>query len=49
MINKKDNNIFELTQKELIRQQNGLEMIASENYTSENVLKLMGSILTNKY
>lgn len=49
MINKKDNSIFELTQKELIRQQNGLEMIASENYTSENVLKLMGSILTNKY
>ncbi len=49
MINKKDTNIFELTQKELIRQQDGLEMIASENYTSENVLKLMGSILTNKY
>ncbi len=49
MINKLDKIIFELTQKELIRQQDGLEMIASENYTSENVLKLMGSILTNKY
>lgn len=49
MINKQDKKIFELTQYELIRQQDGLEMIASENYTSENVLKLMGSILTNKY
>lgn len=49
MINKQDKKIFELAQKELIRQQQGLEMIASENYTSENVLKLMGSILTNKY
>ncbi len=49
MINKQDKTIFNLTQKELIRQQDGLEMIASENYTSENVLKLMGSILTNKY
>lgn len=49
MINKLDKTIFGLTQKELIRQQDGLEMIASENYTSENVLKLMGSILTNKY
>ena len=49
MINKQDKKILELTQSELIRQQEGLEMIASENYTSENVLKLMGSILTNKY
>ncbi len=49
MINKRDNDLFELINQELERQQNGLEMIASENYVSKNVLKAMGSILTNKY
>ncbi len=49
MINKKDNDLFELINQELERQQDGLEMIASENYVSKNVLKAMGSILTNKY
>jgi len=49
MINKKDNDLFKLINEELRRQQDGLEMIASENYVSENVLKAMGSILTNKY
>jgi glycine hydroxymethyltransferase len=49
MINKKDNDLFGLINQELGRQQDGLEMIASENYVSENVLKAMGSILTNKY
>lgn len=49
MINKKDNDLFELINRELERQQDGLEMIASENYVSENVLHAMGSILTNKY
>ncbi|MEE3928486.1 serine hydroxymethyltransferase [Mycoplasmopsis ciconiae] len=34
---------------ELVRQQNHIELIASENYTSEDVLKAQGSVLTNKY
>ncbi len=41
--------IFKYIDKETKRQRNGLELIASENYVSENVLKAMGSILTNKY
>jgi glycine hydroxymethyltransferase len=41
--------VFDLIQDEYLRQQNGIELIASENYVSENVLKAMGSILTNKY
>jgi len=49
MINKQDKKLFELINKELSRQQDGFEMIASENYVSENVLRVMGSILTNKY
>ena len=41
--------IFELIKQEEIRQTEGLELIPSENYVSDNVLKAMGSILTNKY
>ncbi len=41
--------IFKLINKEKKRQKNGLELIASENYVSKNVLKAMGSVLTNKY
>lgn len=41
--------IFKLIQEEAHRQKYGLEMIPSENYVSENVLKALGSILTNKY
>lgn len=41
--------IFALIKKEKKRQIEGLEMIPSENYVSENVLKALGSILTNKY
>lgn len=41
--------IFDLIQQELERQQNGIELIASENFTSENVMKASGSICTNKY
>jgi glycine hydroxymethyltransferase len=41
--------IFDLIGQELRRQQNGIELIASENFTSENVMKAMGSVLTNKY
>lgn len=41
--------VFDLINKEAHRQKYGLEMIPAENYTSENVLRAMGSILTNKY
>lgn len=41
--------IFPLIEKEADRQKFGLEMIPSENYVSENILKALGSILTNKY
>ena len=44
-----DREIFTLIQKERERQEGGLELIASENYVSENVLEAVGSILTNKY
>ncbi len=39
----------EILRKEILRQEEGLELIASENYVSENVLKALGSVLTNKY
>lgn len=41
--------IFKLINEEKDRQLGGLELIASENFTSENVMKATGSILTNKY
>ena len=49
MIMYKDPQIESLIQKELIRQTEGIELIASENYASEAVMKASGSILTNKY
>ena len=39
--------IFSVIEKEKIRQQNTIELIASENFVSENVLKAQGCILTN--
>lgn len=45
----KDTTVFNLIQKELDRQQRGLELIASENFTSQQVIQAMGSVLTNKY
>ncbi|GAB6170453.1 serine hydroxymethyltransferase [Clostridium carnis] len=48
-ISKEDESIYELIQKELKRQQDGIELIASENFASEAVMKAMGSYLTNKY
>ncbi|MDP2088589.1 MAG: serine hydroxymethyltransferase [Flavobacteriaceae bacterium] len=45
----RDKIIFDLISDEKIRQTNGLELIASENYVSDQVLKAAGSILTNKY
>lgn len=41
--------VFELIEAERIRQANAIELIASENFVSETVLKAVGSILTNKY
>ncbi len=46
---KMDKEIFDLIHEEYHRQQNGLELIASENFTSEQVMKAMGNIMTNKY
>ena len=45
----KDQKIFELIKKEDERQRNGIELIASENFVSDNVMRAMGSCLTNKY
>ena len=42
-------NIFDIIEKEFERQKNNIELIASENFVSDNVLKAQGSILTNKY
>src|SRR5262245_5530866 len=44
-----DPEIFQAIEREAIRQQDGLEMIASENYTSRAVMAAQGSVLTNKY
>jgi len=45
----KDKQIFDLIEKERQRQLNGLELIASENFVSSQVLESMGSVMTNKY
>ena len=44
-----DPEIYQVIHKELERQQNGIELIASENFVSKAVLQAMGSVLTNKY
>ncbi len=45
----RDKQIFDLIQKERERQMHGIELIASENFVSEEVMQAMGSVLTNKY
>jgi glycine hydroxymethyltransferase len=45
----RDTEIFNLIDKELHRQREGVELIASENFTSKQVIEAMGSCLTNKY
>lgn len=45
----RDEKVFNLIHKELERQRNGLELIASENFVSQQVMEAMGSCLTNKY
>ena len=44
-----DQIIFDLIERERVRQTNGVELIASENYVSNEVMQAMGSVLTNKY
>ncbi len=46
---KRDTLIFDLIEKERLRQINGIELIASENFVSPQVLEAMGSVMTNKY
>lgn len=46
---KRDTQIFDLIEAEKSRQTNGLELIASENFVSDQVLEAAGSVLTNKY
>lgn len=48
-LKKADPKIFEAIEKEKERQQNNIELIASENFVSEAVMEAMGSVLTNKY
>lgn len=45
----KDQTIFNLIEQERLRQTNGIELIASENFVSSEVMQAMGSVLTNKY
>jgi glycine hydroxymethyltransferase len=45
----KDEKVFEIINKEYQRQKNGIELIASENFVSEQVMEAMGSCMTNKY
>ena len=46
---KKDTKVFNLIRKEKQRQMHGIELIASENFVSDQVMKAMGSVMTNKY
>ena len=45
----RDHLVFDLIQQEFDRQNHGIELIASENFNSPQVMKAMGSVLTNKY
>ena len=49
MENARDHQLFELIEAEHQRQLGGLELIASENFTSPQVMEATGSVLTNKY
>ena len=45
----RDTEVFDIIRKELERQRNGIELIASENFTSLQVMQAMGNVMTNKY
>jgi len=46
---KRDNEVFNIILQEKERQMKGIELIASENFVSDQVLEAMGSVMTNKY
>ncbi|MFP4664437.1 MAG: serine hydroxymethyltransferase [Bacteroidales bacterium] len=46
---KRDDKVFDIIAQEKLRQENGIELIASENFVSQQVLDSMGSVMTNKY
>lgn len=48
-LKKEDIEVYSAIQNELNRQQNKIELIASENFTSNAVMEAMGSYMTNKY
>ena len=48
-LKQEDPELYSILEKETLRQKEGIELIASENYTSEAVLECLGSIFTNKY
>ncbi|MDB5205829.1 MAG: serine hydroxymethyltransferase [Flavisolibacter sp.] len=48
-IMQRDTQVFDIIQKELERQRNGIELIASENFASLQVIRAMGNVMTNKY
>ena len=48
-LEQEDKTVFDLVEKEFVRQSEHLEMIASENFTFPAVMQAMGSVLTNKY
>ena len=48
-VKRQDPELYEAIQKEMNRQQTHIELIASENFVSEQVLEAMGSVMTNKY
>ena len=45
----RDQEIFDIIRRERERQTKGIELIASENFLSDQVMEAMGSVLTNKY
>ena len=49
ILSKQDPRLNDYILKEALRQENEIELIASENYVSSAVLETMGSVLTNKY
>src|SRR5690349_21557169 len=49
LLMQRDQQVFDIIQKELNRQRQGIELIASENFTSLQVMQAMGNVMTNKY
>ena len=49
LLKTRDPTIYNIIRREYLRQKRGLELIASENFTSKSVMECLGSVLTNKY